>query len=204
MKRLAIGWSVFLGIMIAASPGHIGTVSLASAQQAAAAGDWTTLFDGKSLDGWRKLGNANWRIVDNYVEANSGSGFLVTPRSYTNFHLKLEFWTDADANSGVFIRSTNPNEVGTASAYEVNIYDKRPDPAYRTGGIVNVASPKVQMDAAGKWNTYEITADGAHFVVKMNGVVTADSSDAKFASGPIALQYGAGTVRFRNVQIQTF
>jgi len=204
MKQPMTKWALFPLCVLAAGLSVTGVLPITVARQAPATGAWTTLFEGKTLDGWNQLGNANWRIVDNYVEATSGSGFLVTPRSYTNFHLKLEFWTNGDANSGIFIRSTNPNEIGTASAYEVNIFDKRPDPAYRTGGIVNVASPKVHVDAAGKWNTYEITADGIHFLVKMNGVVTADANDAKFSSGHIALQYGAGTVRFRSVQIQTF
>ncbi len=61
--------------------------------------------------------------------------------------------------------------MGAANAYEVNIYDKRPDPVYRTGGIVNVASPMAQIDAAGQWNTYEITAEGSRLVVKLNGTL---------------------------------
>jgi hypothetical protein len=49
--------------------------------------------------------------------------------------------------------------------------------------------------AAGKWNTYEITARGPHLTVVLNGQKTADS-------GPFALQYGSGVVKFRKVQIK--
>ncbi len=194
-------------VIIALLTASTGLQHTASAQISVAP-PWTTLFDGSTLDGWKKLGDANWTIVKSadgdYVEATSGPGFLMTPRAYTNFHMRLEFWTDPPANSGIFIRCSKTDAVGADNAYEVNIFDQRPDPKYRTGGIVNVAEPKVKVDAAGRWNTYEITADGPTFTVKMNGVLTAEGSDAKFASGPIALQYGAGTVRFRNVQIQTF
>ena len=207
MKRIEIAMAVLLAIGIAgyqsgngAGSGG-GTPSGGPAAQATPSAGAVTLFDGKSLDGWRKLGTANWHIVDDYVEASSGTGFLVTPNAYGNFHLTAEFWTDADANSGIFIRCSNPNEVGAANAYEVNIFDKRPDPQYRTGAIVNVASPKAHLDAAGKWNTFEITAEGPHLVVRMNGTLMVDVQDTKFASGPIALQYGAGLVRFRNVKI---
>ena len=48
---------------------------------ATAQGDWTTLFDGSSLDGWRVLGNANWELADGTVSANSGNGFLVSEES---------------------------------------------------------------------------------------------------------------------------
>ena len=41
---------------------------------------------------------------------------------------------------------------------EVNIYDKRPDPTYRTGGIVDVAKPMAMITTGGKWNTIDITA----------------------------------------------
>ena len=39
--------------------------------------------------------------------------------------------------------------------------------------------------------------------VVLNGVTTVrDAEDSKFPSGPIALQYGTGVVRFRNVRIR--
>ena len=56
--------------------------------------------------------------------------------------------------------------------------------------------------AAGKWNTYEITAQGSHLVVTLNGEKTADVNDAKHAAGPFALQYGSGVVKFRKLQIK--
>jgi hypothetical protein len=56
--------------------------------------------------------------------------------------------------------------------------------------------------AGGKWNTYEITARGARLVLVLNGVKTVDVEDAKLASGPIALQWGRGTIRFRKVEIK--
>jgi hypothetical protein len=115
--------------------------------------------------------------------------------------MKLEFWVDDDANSGVFIRCSDPKEITATNAYEVNIFDKRPDPAYRTGAIVNVAKPLSVINAGGRWNTYEITAQGPKMTVVLNGTRTVDVEDAKFARGPIALQYGAGIVKFRNVQI---
>jgi hypothetical protein len=104
--------------------------------------------------------------------------------------------------SGVFIRCANPSEIGAATCYEVNIFDQRPDPAYRTGGIVDVARPNVMIETGDRWNTYEISAHGSHLSVKLNGQTTVDTNDEKLAAGPFALQYGAGRVRFRNVRIR--
>jgi hypothetical protein len=163
---------------------------------------WTTLFDGSSIDGWRVLGDANWELADAAVSADSGSGYLVTESSYGDFELTLEFWVDEPANSGVFIRCSDPDNIGAANSYEVNIYDTRADQTYRTGGIVNVAAPTSVINTGGQWNSYEITAQGSRLVVILNGTQVVDATHDQFVRGPIALQYGAGTVRFRNVQIR--
>ncbi len=162
-----------------------------------------TLFDGSSLDGWNVLGNANWELADGAVSANSGSGFLVSEESYANFELRLEFWVDEPANSGVFIRCADPQSVNDRNCYEVNIYDTRADQTYRTGGIVHLAAPSAVINSGGQWNTYTITARGSRLIVVLNGTQTVDTTDDQFASGPFALQYGAGVVRFRNVRIRS-
>ena len=171
---------------------------------ATAGATWRTLFDGSSLAGWTQVGDANWQLQDGAIAADSGTGFLLTAASYADFDLDLEFWVTPDANSGVFIRCANPSEIGAATCYEVNIFDKRPDPTYRTGGIVELASPKVIIETGDKWNRYEISARGRHLVVKLNGQTTVDTNDDKLESGPFALQYGAGRVMFRNVRIRTY
>jgi hypothetical protein len=171
-------------------------------EPAADAAVWRTLFDGSGLSGWTQVGDANWQIMDGAVAADSGTGFLLTADSYADFDLDLEFWVTPDANSGVFIRCANPAEIGAATCYEVNIFDQRPDPTYRTGGIVEVAEPKVMLETGDRWNRYEISARGRHLVVKLNGQTTVDTNDDKLAAGPFALQYGAGRVMFRNVRIR--
>jgi len=163
---------------------------------------WKTLFDGKSLDQWVQIGDAIWRLTDGYVQADRGTGFLVTKESFGDFELRAEFWVSGDANSGVYIRCSDPKQVTATNAYEVNIYDTRPDPTYRTGGIVDGARPLVAVSTGGKWNTYEIVAKGPKMTVRLNGQLVAEGSDTRHARGPIALQYAAGTVRFRSVQIR--
>ena len=148
------------------------------------------------------LGNANWELADGAVQADSGSGFLVTPESYADFELTLEFWVDEPANSGIFIRCADAQSIRDTNCYEVNIYDTRPDQAYRTGGIVHVASPTSVINAGGRWNTYQIVARGQRLAVTLNGIRVVEVEDSQFADGPIALQYGAGVVKFRNVRIR--
>jgi hypothetical protein len=166
---------------------------------------WTVLFDGSNLDNWNAIGNANWRIADGSVVADSGEkrqGYLVSKDSYTDFQVHAEFWVDDDANSGVFLRCGDRGTVNAKNAYEVNIFDKRPDPSYGTGAIVYVAKASTVLKAGGKWNTYDITARGPHLTIVLNGVKTAEVDDSQHATGPIALQYGAGVVKFRKIEIK--
>lgn len=169
---------------------------------------WTVLFDGKGLDHWNRIGDADWKLENGTVVADKGSGFLVSKESYGDFQLRVEFWVNDEANSGVFIRCEDPQKITGDTGYEVNIYDQRPDPSYGTGAIVNVAKVDPMPKAGGKWNTYEITAKGSHMTAVLNGVKTAEGDDAKHKSGHIALQYGttkvkdAGVVKFRNVEIK--
>ena len=163
---------------------------------------WTTLFNGKNLDNWEKTGNANWRVVDGVIEADMPRGFLLTKESYGDFDLRAEIWVNADSNGGVLFRITDPKDPGIENGYELNINDTRADQTGRTGSIVNVAKPLVKYDAGGKWTTIEITAKGPHLAARLNGTLTAEVDDTKYARGPVSLQAAGGLVRYRNVQIR--
>jgi Domain of Unknown Function (DUF1080) len=170
-------------------------------------GGWHTLLDGatlKNLDGWAPVGAGNWSIVDGTLQGKLGNaGFLVSKDDYANFDLRCEFWADADANSGIFLRCQDRKTITADNAYEVNIFDKRPDPTYGTGAIVNVAKvAQPGPKAADRWNTFEVSAKGDRMVVVLNGQQTVDARDARYKSGPIALQSAAGTIRFRKLQLR--
>jgi len=164
---------------------------------------FTDLIDGVSLSGWNIIGSANWVIGNGIVEGNKPNGFLVSAKSYKNFVIKAEFWAESNTNSGIFIRCQDPSKVTQSTCYEVNIWDTRPEQAYATGAIVDVAKVDPVPKAGGRWNTMEIIANGSHFKVTLNGVVTvADGQDSKFADGPIALQSAGGVIKFKKVQIK--
>ncbi len=165
--------------------------------------EWVTLFDGTNLDHFNMVGEAQWNIIDDYVEADGYKlSYLVTKESYGDFQLKVEFWPSPDANSGVYIRSQNPEEIKAESGYEINIYDTNENPDNRTGSIIHFTPPLTAIEAGSQWNTYEITAEGSHIVVHLNGTLVADLEDESYASGAIALQNNGGLIRFRNVQVK--
>lgn len=193
--------------VVALSLVGVAAASCASVKTAPADTGWVTLLDGASgLDAWRRLGDANWRVVDGVVQADAktgtASGFLVTPTPYSDFELRVEFWVSDDANSGIYLRCADPNVLTDTSCYEANIFDQRPDPTYGTGAIVHLAKVDPMPKAGGKWNRLDITADGGQLSVQLNGVRTAEGRDTRLARGPIGLQYAAGVVKIRSVRIR--
>jgi hypothetical protein len=200
MNRLLTVSAGLLGIALAAA----GCSSQPSTQADAG---WVTLIDGANgLDNWNRVGTANWQAIDGAIQADKKTGkeisYLVSKNPYNDFQIHAEFWVSDDANSGIFLRCADSKNLSAKACYEVNIYDQRPDPSYGTGAIVDVAKVSPMPKAGGKWNTYDITAKGTHLTVTLNGVRTVDVQDSKLASGPFALQYDSGVVKFRKVQIK--
>jgi hypothetical protein len=182
-----------LGLTVAATK--------ASSQQSG----WITLFDGKNLDNWNQVGDSNWHLVDGAVVADKkgkDAGYLVSKKSYKNFIVRVEFWPSDDANSGIYFRCLNPTKITDRTCYEANIFDQRPDPSYGTGAITRYVEIKTMPKAGGKWNTYEITVKGRDITVMLNGKETARLRNGMFDQGPIVLQHGAGTIKFRKVEIK--
>jgi hypothetical protein len=189
----------------------LSTVLAAAAVAGCATGgvhdSWTALVDGgNGLDNFNRVGDANWGNAGGVIEASAGgkdAGFLVSKWSYTDVMIRAEFWASDDANSGVFFRCQEPTKITDENCYEANIFDQRPDPTYATGAIVKVAKLTAPMiKAGGQWNTMEVTAKGTKLTVVLNGTKTVEVDDAKLASGPIALQWGRGTIKFRKVMVK--
>ncbi|MDH3289238.1 MAG: DUF1080 domain-containing protein [Betaproteobacteria bacterium] len=194
------------------------TLAVFGCAQMESMGDWfstqwdsigggVTLIDGdKGLENWNRVGEANWSAGDGVIMADKRTGknpgYLVSKKTYTDFQLKIEFWASHDSNSGIFMRCADPERITDRSCYEANIFDTFRDQKYATGSIVRHAPVVVPIKAGGKWNTYEITARGPNLVVVLNGTKTTELNHSQFASGPFALQYGQGIVKFRKVQIK--
>src|SRR5438067_3805557 len=159
MKRLSI---LATGLLI-------GAVAVQFSSVAGQGDGWVTLLDSTKMGDWTEVGKANWAMKDGALVVDKLDdpkvlAYLVSKNSYKDFQIKAEFWTDEEANSGIFIRCDVRDKIDSKVCYEVNIFDKRPDPSYGTGAIVDVAKVDPMPKVAGKWNTYEITAQGPHLV----------------------------------------
>jgi len=178
--------------------------------KAETAAGWKLLFDGSTLNGWeahpaspKEPAATAWAVVDGAIVIDGDRrGWLGTADSFSDYNLKVDFRLGAKANSGIFIRSQKegaPAETG----YELQIWDFRP--TYKTGALVNAIEAEPTKILADQWNSYDITADGSHFIVILNGKKVLDGNDSKHSSGVIGLQYntGGGKFEFRNIKIKT-
>ena len=201
MRRWA---TLFVGLSVFA----FATLPYASTASAQSGDGWITLFDGKNLDQWEATAtpDESYAIEDGAVVAHKKDQkktvYLVSNQKYKDFQLHAEFWVSDDANSGIFIRCEDPKKPGAKTCYECNIFDQRPDPSYGTGAIVYHAEVNPMPKAGGKWSTMEITAKGRDLSVMFDGKETAKARSGLHTEGPIALQFGVGTVKFRKVAIK--
>jgi len=186
----------------------------ANAPDAGAAG-FTALFDGVSLAGWHG-DSAYWRAEGGeIIGATQGdlvqNTFLIHDTHYASFVLRLQFKL-RNGNSGVNFRSEElagfamrgyQADIAEAS-YTGQLYEER------GRGFLAPIDPAVvypHIDLAG-WNDYEITADGPHIVIAVNGFTTVDYREADPASakeGLIGVQLHVGPameVRYRNLRIK--
>lgn len=177
---------------------------------------WTLLFDGRSLAGWNvrpppagreaatppptgRWAAENGELV--WVK-DTGRGYLVTDRTFSDFVLKLEFFADATANTGVNFGIPDTGNISSRTSFEVNIFDATEE--FPTGSINNVQRISGAAPAtAGKWNSYEISRQGEHVLVLLNGATVLDVTSALHPGGHIGLQAPAtGVTRFRNVRVK--
>jgi Domain of Unknown Function (DUF1080) len=213
------------GLLSALSPGT-GRIQAAMAEPADDSG-YVTLFDGKSLDGWKKVGGgATYAIEGDNIVGRVGPGsntFLRTEKLYGDFILKLDLKLDIPGNSGLQFRShQKPSADGNGRVFgyqcEVEPTSHAIDPKARSwsGGVYDegrrgwlfplTGHPEAQKAfKVDGWNQYTIMACGPHIRTWLNGVACADLIDTMDLEGFIALQVHtgkAGQIRWKNLRIK--
>ncbi|MYB51820.1 MAG: DUF1080 domain-containing protein [Acidobacteriia bacterium] len=167
----------------------------------AAADDWITLFDGKTLNGWsQRNGYATYRVKDGTILGRTSPGspnsFLCTTTNFGDFELEFEVKVDDGLNSGVMIRSSQKPEstgsgnnarAGRVYGPQVEIESSGPDGA-ESGYVYGEATGRGWLTPEdkliphktmrdGEWNSYRIVAKGVRIQTWINGKAIEDISD---------------------------
>ena len=182
-----------------------------------------TIFDGKSLDGWKKSGENqdSIQLKDGAIVANGNRChlfFMGHDRPFKNFHFVAEVMTKPHSNGGIYFHTKFQEEGWPLTGHECqvnNTYDKDPQ---KTGGVYKVAKVFEAPAKDDEWFKYEIIVEGNHVIVKINDKVTADYKEdpaaldkekdiepgRRMGEGTFALQAHdpGSTVLYRNIKVK--
>ena len=164
---------------------------------------FTSLFDGKTFNGWKLVNQhgSGYGITNGILFCQrGGGGNLFTEKEYSNFVFRFEFKLESGSNNGIGIRA--PYEGDAAyQGMEIQVLDDTTKkfgplrPAQMHGSIYDVVAAKPgSQKPLGQWNTEEITAQGRHIKVVVNGktIVDANLDDV---TDPATLQKHPGLLR---------
>jgi hypothetical protein len=178
--------------------------------------DWATLFNGKDLSGWTKIGNEKWEVEDGVIHGiaiSKAYGYLKTEKNYKDFHLSLKFKCNGDGNSGVFFHSEfkpGTPDITQGLQFEVDCaLGKHTGGIYGDGRqwIVWPAPENEIVVRRGEWNEMLMKVEGNRYVARLNGVLMIDFTDPspKSFDGGISLQLhsgGQGDMMFKDIYIR--
>lgn len=198
----------------------VGLLVVSSACNAFAAEDegFTSIFDGKTLEGW--MGSVDGYAVENGAIVCKPKGRnLYTKKEYSNFVLRFEFKLTPGANNGIGLRAPtegDPAYVGMESQVLDDTADQYKGlKEYQFHGSIYGIAPakRGHLKPVGEWNVEEIVCDGKHVKVTLNGVVIVDADVIKPIDGQnhpglsrdkghIAFCGHGAHVEFRNLRVK--
>ncbi|MGH9721984.1 MAG: 3-keto-disaccharide hydrolase [Bryobacteraceae bacterium] len=178
---------------------------------------WVSLFNGKDLTGWVKVGNEKWEVEEGGVIHGEGItkeyGYLRTEKTYKDFHLSLRFKCEANGNSGVFFHSDFKPGAATITQglqFEIDrVLNHHTGGVYGDGRnwIVWPAPENETVIRPNDWNDFLLIVQGNRYISRLNGVLMVDFTDPSPRSfdGYISLQLhsgGEGNMRFKEIFIR--
>ena len=135
---------------------------------------FVSLFDGKTLDGWKVGKNADsFKIQDGMIVVNGKVAHLfyegdVNHHDFKNFVLRAEVMTFPHSNSGIYFHTKYQEEGFPKFGMECQVNNSHKD-WRRTGSLYGIKDIAEVPSKDNVWYTQEITAQGDHIVVKIDG-----------------------------------
>lgn len=184
-------------------------------------GGWFSLFDGKTLSGWKPVKqNGAFRVHNGMIVAGGAQMnhlFYEGPVNkgrFKNFELRLEVMTTPGSNSGIFFH-TKPEPGFLLKGYEAQINTSHRDKR-RTGSLLDVKHLTGSPTRDNEWFDYHIMVNGKRIVLKVDERVTVDYAEPAnpirterrrnrvLSSGQIAIQGHDpnSIVYFKNIRIR--
>lgn len=179
---------------------------------------WVTIFDGKTMEGWKASENKDsWSIKDGaFVAAGPRSHLFYTgdDKPFVNFEFKCEVMTTEGSNGGIYFHTKYQEEGWPSLGHEAQVNVTHGDPK-KTGSLYNVVDVSDPPCKDDEYWTQHIIVKGNHIVIKINGKTVVDYKEPddfkiegqegrKLSSGTFAFQAHdpKSVVHFKNVQVK--
>jgi hypothetical protein len=216
---MKVGFALAAGLVACALVGTFAVT--ARAEGGPDAEGFYSLFDGKSLDGWKASENKDaWAVEDGTIAAKSGRSHLfydgpVHDHDFTNFELKADVMTKPGSNSGIYFHTEYQEKDWPFHGYEAQINNSHTD-WKRTGGLYDVVDIRETPVKDDEWFAYDVLVDGKHIVLKINDKTTVDYTEPEggpkvadkpgryLSHGTVALQGHdpKSETHFKNIRIK--
>ncbi|HET6994202.1 MAG TPA: DUF1080 domain-containing protein [Chitinophagaceae bacterium] len=144
--------------------------------------EWMSLFDGKTLDGWKVGDNANtFSVEDGSIVAHGPTAHLfydgtVSKHSFKNFEFKADVMTMPGSNSGIYFHTTYQEKSWPKKGYEVQVNNSHTD-WRRTGSLYGIQDVKEVYVKDNEWFTEYIKVEGKRVIVKVNDKTVVDYTE---------------------------
>jgi hypothetical protein len=163
---------------------------------------WVSLFDGKTLNGWKVGENASsFKVEDGAIVVNGPVGHLfydgkVGNHDFKNFEFKAQVMTTPGSNSGLYFHTEYQEKSWPSKGFEVQVNNSHTD-WKRTASLYNIQDIKETFVADNVWYTETIIVQGKRIITKINDKVVVDytepdnidkSKGRKLSSGTFAIQ----------------
>ncbi|WP_128545698.1 3-keto-disaccharide hydrolase [Larkinella soli] len=182
---------------------------------------WVSLFDGKSLDGWKVGANAGTFSIENGAIVVAGPRahlFYEGPvnnHNFKNFEFKTQVMTTPGSNSGIYFHTEYQEDGWPSKGYEVQVNNSHTD-WRRTGSLYAVQDVKEVYVKDNEWYTEQITVKDKKVTIKINDKTVVeytepdnldrskDMSNRKISNGTFALQGHdpKSKVYFKDIQVR--
>jgi hypothetical protein len=183
---------------------------------------FVSLFDGKTLDGWKANEKPEaFAVEDGCIVCKSGFAHLfytgdVNKHDFKNFEFRCDFKFIPGSNSGIFFHTADEGKGLVRKGYECQICsDSHKDPR-KTGSLYAIEDVKKSAAKDNEWSTYTIRVEGKHITLTVNDKVTVDYTEPEnpkrekgrerrvVSSGTFALQGHDATSKtwFRNIRVK--
>ena len=151
-------------------------------------GKWISLFDGKSLDGWKESEGPSFSIEDGAIKVAGKRSHLyydgpVNNHDFKNFELKLQVMTKPGSNSGVYFHTAFQQKGFPDKGFEVQVNNSHTD-WKRTAGLYDIKDTAATFVKDDEWFELYIKVEGKHVITKINGQTVTDWTEPDGAVAP--------------------